>query len=114
MRLARAAEEKLREIAGPTAGYVYAVDLKNDGTWSAVGRYRTSRGESCELSFDASIGRLYILHNIDGNFLEVTDLTSFPIGADRQFTTLNEFKVPSTSNIEPALSSEPSTMDHEP
>lgn len=91
-------------------GYVYAVDLKKDGTHTLVGRYKTSRNESCDLAFDASIGRLYINHNIDGNILEVTDLTSAPYGADRKFTTLREFQVPSGSNIEgfgltPALTS---------
>jgi len=95
-----------------TAGYVYAVDLKTDGTgtYTTVGRYKTNHNESCELAFDASIGRLYILHNIDGNILEVTDLTSAPYGTDRKFTTLREFQVPSGSNIEgfavtPALTS---------
>ncbi len=83
-----------------TAGFVYAVDLRNDGTWAAVGSYKTSRGESCELAFDASTGRLYILHNVDGNVLEITDLTSEPWGAYRKFTTLREIRVPSASNIE--------------
>ncbi len=92
-------------------GYVYAVDLKLDGTHTFVGKFKTSRNESCDLAFDASIGRLYILHNIDGNLLEVTDLTSTPYGADRKFTTLREIQVPSGSNIEgfgltPALKSD--------
>ncbi|MBM4143756.1 MAG: hypothetical protein FJ225_09240 [Lentisphaerae bacterium] len=81
-------------------GYVHAVDLKKDGTHTCVGRYKTSRNESCDLAFDASIGALYILHNIDGNLLEVTDLTSTTYGADRKFTTLREIQAPSGSNIE--------------
>jgi hypothetical protein len=83
-----------------TAGFVYAVDLKTDNTWTLVGSYKTSREESCELTFDAVTGRLYILHNIDGNILEVTDLTSAVWGSYRKFTTLKEIAVPSTSNIE--------------
>jgi hypothetical protein len=98
-------------------GYVYAVDLKNDGSQhTLVGKYKTSRDESCDLAFDASIGRLYILHNIDGNVLEVTDLTSMTSGADKKFTTLREFQVPSGSNIEgfavtPALKSDKTLGD---
>jgi hypothetical protein len=90
----------VQDIARATAGYVYAVDVKNDGTWTRVGKYKTSRGETADLAFDASVGRLYILHNTGTNFIEVTDLTSAVSGADRKFTTLREFDVPSTANIE--------------
>jgi hypothetical protein len=100
-----------------TTGFVYAVDLStNNNVWQLVGRYRTApRGDSCDLAFDASIGRLYILHNSvnaspQTNTIEVTDLTSAADGPDRKFTTLNEFAVPCASNIEgfaiaPALTS---------
>ncbi len=100
-----------------TTGYVYAVDLNTNGTWTTVGKYKTaSWGDSCDLAFDVSIGRLYILHNSSTNntsltnILEITDLTSSPYGNDRKFTTLQEFEVPSTDNIEgfaitPALTS---------
>jgi len=103
-------------VAVQPGGYVYAVDLKNDGTHTFVGKYKTSRNESCDLAFDASIGRLYILHNIDGNVLEVTDLTSMTSGADKKFTTFREFQVPSGSNIEgfaitPALKSDKTLGD---
>ncbi|MCY3020656.1 MAG: PKD domain-containing protein [Planctomycetota bacterium] len=88
----------VQDTARATAGYVYAVDLKTDGTgtYTTVGKYKTNRNESCDLAFDASIGRLYILHNLYGgnNCLEVTDLTSSPYGSDRKFTTLREFQVP--------------------
>jgi hypothetical protein len=87
-------------IAVQTSGWVYAFDLKTDGTYTYVGRYLTTRTESCELTFDASVGRLYILHNIGGNFLQVTDLTSTVSGSDRRFSAVAEFQVPSTSNIE--------------
>ncbi|MEI6970898.1 MAG: Ig-like domain-containing protein [bacterium] len=101
-----------------TTGYVYAVDLHTNGTWKTVGRYKTaSRGDSCDLSFDPSTGRLHILHNSvnsqpQTNTLEITDLTSTACGSDRQFTTLYEFKMPGTfsQNLEgfavtPALTS---------
>jgi hypothetical protein len=90
----------VQAVGRPQAGYIYAVDLKQDGTWTAVGKYQTARLESCELAFDAESGLLFILHNHDGNTLEVTDLTSAPQGADRRFTTIREFRVPSGSNIE--------------
>ena len=87
-------------VAVQTSGWVYAFDLKNDGTYLFVGRYLTTHLESCELTFDSSVGRMYILHNIDGNLLQVTDLTSTVSGSDRRFTTAAEFQVPSGSNIE--------------
>lgn len=87
-------------VAVQTNGWVYAFDVRTDGTQTFVGRYLTSRTESCELAFDASTGRMYILHNTGGNWLEVTDLTSTPVGGDRKFTTLSEIQVPSDSNIE--------------
>ncbi|MDQ1257647.1 MAG: hypothetical protein QG656_2253, partial [Candidatus Hydrogenedentes bacterium] len=98
-------------------GWVYAVDLKNDGTYTFVGRYLTSRTESCEVTFDASTGRLYILHNIDGNFIEITDLMSVVSGVDRKFVTIEEVQVPSGSNIEgfaltPALTPSRTVGDH--
>jgi hypothetical protein len=101
-------------VAVQTSGWVYALDLKTDGTYTFVGRYLTSRMESCEMTFDASIGRMYILHNIDGNLIEITDLTSVAAGSDRRFNTYAEVQVPSGSNIEgfaltPALSA-PSTV----
>ncbi len=87
-------------VAVQTSGWVYAFDLKNDGTFTFVGRYLTSHLESCELTFDESVGRMYVLHNIDGNLLQVTDLTSTVVGSDRKLTTISEFQVPSGSNIE--------------
>jgi hypothetical protein len=87
-------------IAVQTSGWVYAFDLKTDGTFTFVGRYLTSRTESCELAFDDTVGRLYVLHNIDGNLLQVTDLTSTLVGSDRKLSLISEFQVPSTSNIE--------------
>jgi hypothetical protein len=87
-------------VAVQTSGWVYAFDLRTDGTYTFVGRYLTSRAESCELTFDESIGKLYVLHNIDGNLLQITDLTSVVAGSDRRFNTIAEIQVPSASNIE--------------
>jgi len=87
-------------VAVQTSGWVYAFDLRTDGTWTFVGRYLTSRAESCDLAFDASIGTMFVLHNIGTNFLETTDLTSTASGSDRRFVTRTELQVPSTSNIE--------------
>jgi hypothetical protein len=87
-------------VAVQTSGWVYAFDLRTDGTYTLVGRYLTSRAESCELAFDASTGTMFVLHNIGGNFLETTDLTSAPSGSDRRLVSRAEFQVPSTSNIE--------------
>ncbi|MFA6245200.1 MAG: Ig-like domain-containing protein [Candidatus Hydrogenedentales bacterium] len=87
-------------VAVQTNGWVYAFDLKTDGTQTFVGRYLTSRAESCELTFDPSNGRMYIMHNTAGNWLEVTDLTSTLSGSDRKFNTISEIQVPSGSNIE--------------
>jgi hypothetical protein len=87
-------------VAVQTSGWVYAFDLRTDGTFTFVGRYLTSRSESCEMTFDASIGTMYVLHNINGNLLETTDLTSTVSGSDRRFVTRAEIQVPSGSNIE--------------
>jgi len=87
-------------VSVQAGGYVYAVDLKKDGTHTLVGKYRTSRRETCELAFDPSDGRLYILHNTGGNVLEVSDMSSSEDKPDRRFTTLREIRVPSGSNIE--------------
>lgn len=87
-------------VAVQTSGWVYAFDLRTDGTYTFVGRYLTSRNESCEMTFDDTVGKMYILHNIDGNLLQTTDLTSTASGSDRRFNTSAEFQVPSGSNIE--------------
>jgi hypothetical protein len=83
-----------------TAGYVYAVDLNVNGTWTTVGSYKTNMTESCEISFDGSTGKLYIMHNLNGNVLEIADLKSTLVGAERKLNTLNEYQLPSTSNVE--------------
>jgi hypothetical protein len=65
-----------------------------------VGKYNTNRSESCDLAFDQSTGLLYILHNIEGNRLEATNLSSTIIGNDRKFNVVNEYFLPfPTGNI---------------
>ena len=87
-------------VAVQTSGWVYAFDLRTNGTSTFVGRYLTSRAESCELTFDDSIGRMYVLHNIDTNVLEITSLVSTLSAGNRRFTPDAEVQVPSGSNIE--------------
>ncbi len=58
-----------------------------------------------------------MLHNIDGNLLEITDLTSTTVSGNRRFSTRNEVQVPSGSNIEgfavtPALTGAQAIGDH--
>jgi len=82
------------------AGFVYAFDPRHDGTVAMIGRYRTARRESCELAYDRESGYLYILHNIDGNTLEVVTLDSESVAGERSFRRMVEIRVPSESNIE--------------
>ena len=87
-------------IAHQNQGYVWVLDINpnvsNDFTF--VGKYKTNRSESCELAFDKSTGLLYILHNINGNILEVTDLaTTAMSGGERKFVTRMEYYVPNPS-----------------
>ncbi|MEI2422326.1 hypothetical protein V6O07_18745, partial [Arthrospira platensis SPKY2] len=60
-------------IAHQDGGFVWVFDINPNQTndFLYVGKYKTSRTESCGLSFDSSTGMLYILHNVGDNFLEV-------------------------------------------
>jgi Secretion system C-terminal sorting domain len=92
-------------IAHQDEGYIWVFDLNPtvNNDFLFVGKYQTNRTESCDLSFDSSTGLLYILHNVDGNRLEVTNLASTVNGTVRKFTVVNEYflPVPSTNvNIE--------------
>jgi hypothetical protein len=81
-------------IAHQNGGVIWAYDVNpnvNDD-FAYVGKYETSRSESCDLAFDRTTGTLYILHNIDDNYLETTNLTSVVTsGNDRKFVTANEY-----------------------
>lgn len=84
--------------------WVYDVNPNQDDDYEFVGKYKTSKHESCDLSFDRSTGLLYILHNTDGNSLEVTDLSIRGKREGKQkFFTVGEFTLPKPSgsqNIE--------------
>ncbi|PIR24766.1 MAG: hypothetical protein COX62_04365 [Deltaproteobacteria bacterium CG_4_10_14_0_2_um_filter_43_8] len=89
-------------VAHQRGGAVYAFDLDaNSNTFDFVGAYKTSRTESSGLEFDRSSGKMYVWHNTNGNFIEVTDLTSF-VGADgqRHFTSIKEYQGPKGGNLE--------------
>ena len=82
-------------VASQDGGYIWVFDVNPNANddFAYVGKYKTNRAESCELSFDNSTGLLYILHDIAGNNkLEVTNLSTFITGGgNRKFVTLNEF-----------------------
>lgn len=81
-------------IAHQDEGYIWVFDVNPNTTndFAYVGKYRTNRFESTDLAFDRTTGLLYILHNIDANTYEVTDLTSaITTGTTRKFTTVNEY-----------------------
>lgn len=88
-------------IAHQDGGYIWVFDVNpnvsNDFLY--VGKYKTNREESCDLAFDASTGMLYILHNIDVNYLEVTDLrtTTFS-GNQKRFVLKSEYILPTPTN----------------
>ncbi|NMH27894.1 T9SS type A sorting domain-containing protein [Flavobacterium silvaticum] len=83
-------------VANETQGYVWVFDLNPsvNNDFAYVGKYKTSREESCELTFDASTNLLYILHNIDDNYLEVTDLSFTTISGQAKFNTVAEYHLP--------------------
>ena len=64
-------------IAHQNFGYIWVYDINPNvnNDFAFVGKYRTNRSESCDLAFDRSTGLLYILHNLDDNYLEVTDMS---------------------------------------
>jgi len=82
-------------------GYVHVFDLnRTNNTYSYVGRYKTGEGETAGLEFDRSTGKLYIWHNTGSNYLEVTELNSYPAGAERRLRPLIEYVGPRTGNLE--------------
>ncbi len=90
-------------IAHQYQGYVWVFDVNPNvsNDFNFVGKYRTNKNESCDLAFDRTTGLLYILHNISGNSLEVTDLTSTALPAgERKFSIVNEYFIPNpTGNL---------------
>jgi len=82
-------------IAHQNGGYlwVYDVNPEADNDFLYVGKYKTNRAESCDLAFDRSTNLLYVLHNIDSNYLEVTDLASSVESGERKMHTVSEYFV---------------------
>ncbi|MDI1256030.1 MAG: T9SS type A sorting domain-containing protein [Flavobacterium sp.] len=93
-------------IAHQDGGYIWVFDVNpnvnNDFVY--VGKYKTNRIESCDLSFDRTTGMLYILHNVPGNNrLEVTDLATSMVNGALKFNVVSEYFLPtpaSNDNIE--------------
>lgn len=88
-------------VAHQDEGYIWVFDVNptvnNDFLY--VGKYQTNRLESTDLAFDRTTGMLYILHNIDANYLEVTDLTSVvTTGSERKFNLVNEYFLPNPTD----------------
>ncbi len=93
-------------IAHQDGGYVWSFDVNPavNNDFAYVGKYKTNRSESCDLSFDNSTGLMYILHNLDDNYLEVTDLKTTVSGNVYTLTKQKEYYIPNptsgSTNIE--------------
>lgn len=93
-------------IAHQNGGYIWVFDINPDITndFAYVGKYRTNRTESCDLAFDNSTGLLYVLHNLDDNYLEVTDLKTAIVSGEYKLNKINEYFIPNpasgSTNIE--------------
>jgi len=74
--------------------WVFDVNPDKDDDFAFVGKYKTGHDESCDLAFDRSTGLLYILHNTDGNSIEVTDMSSEQHKGKGRFIIKNEYPVP--------------------
>lgn len=87
-------------IAHQNQGLIWVFDINQNvnNDYVLVGTYNTNRQESCGLSFDRSTGLLYILHNIDNNYLEVCDLSVSQTGAEYTLNMLQEFNVTLPTN----------------
>lgn len=87
-------------IAHQINGEIWVFDINENvnNDYVLVGRYLTNRNESCGLEFDRSTGLLYILHNIDNNFMEVTDLSATQINGQYKLNALYEFNITIPTN----------------
>lgn len=93
-------------------GRIYVFDLvrgAGPGGFTVVGEYVTEFAEIAELSFDASTGLLYVLHDAGFDVVEAIDLTSVPavgvascsgVGSLRRFQTAASYSFPTTGNFE--------------
>lgn len=92
-------------LAHQNGGYVWVYDVNPNvsNDFLFVGKYKTNRSESCDLAFDNSTGLMYILHNIDDNYLEATDLKSSLYFGEYKLNIVNEYLIPNpsgTANVE--------------
>lgn len=92
-------------IAHQKKGFVWVFDVnpKKNDDFTFVGKYKTDKNESCDLSFDRSTGLMYILHNIGHNSLEVTDLSTKSVLGNYKFVMRQDYAVPNptgSKNIE--------------
>lgn len=87
-------------IAHQHLGQVWVFDINQNvnNDYVLVGTYNTNRLESCGLSFDRSTGLLYVLHNIDNNYLEVCDLSVVQVGDNYHLSMVQEFSVSLPTN----------------
>jgi hypothetical protein len=87
-------------IAHQNLGQIWVFDVNQNvnDDYMLVGCYNTNRLESCGLSFDKSTGLLYILHNIDNNYLEVCDLSVTQVGQNFKLNKIQEFNVTIPTN----------------
>jgi hypothetical protein len=87
-------------IAHQVLGQIWVFDINQNvnNDYILVGKYNTKRLESCGLSFDKSTGLLYILHNIDNNYLEVCDLSVSQVGQEYKLNNVQEFNISIPTN----------------
>lgn len=78
--------------------WVYDINMNVNDDLILVGVYNTNRQESCGLSFDRSTGLLYVLHNVDNNYLEVSNLSVSLVGQQYKFNMVQEFNVTVPTN----------------
>lgn len=87
-------------VAHQNGGKIYAFDLnRTNGTFDFVGAYKTNNVESCELAFDRTDGRLYILHGASINTIEVTTLASTVVGGERKLYEQYTYGRPTGSDV---------------
>jgi hypothetical protein len=87
-------------VAHQNLGQIWVFDINKNlnNDYVLVGVYNTNRMESCGLSFDKSTGLLYILHNIDNNYLEVCDLSVSFVNDEYKLNMVQEFNVTLPTN----------------
>ncbi len=88
-------------VAHQDGGYIWVFDVNPNvnNDFAYVGKYKTRRSESCDLSFDYSTGMLYILHNLDDNYLEVTNLVTAKVSTEYKLNTVAEYPIPNPSGL---------------